>query len=270
MLIRSLPPYTRNKESPITFTMSKENTESFRPFIHTAPDTLFGILKFYGRMLLDLQILTIYKDIKRHLPYYSGNVLDVGCGQSPYRFLLNSKESVYFGIDVSDSCKFDYNNAAVMHFDGENIPFCDEKFDGLICTEVLEHVHNYQKLIGEMYRVMKVGAKGIVTVPWSARYHYIPHDFFRYTPSALKVMFGAFVEVRILARGADVSNIANKLIVLWFRNLLPREYWRWLLTPLWIALSPILIGVVILAHISLIAGLGSDEDPLGYTILIRK
>jgi ubiquinone/menaquinone biosynthesis C-methylase UbiE len=34
-------------------------------------------------------------------------------------------------------------------------------FNGLVCTEVLEHVQNYQKLIDEMYRVMRERREGI-------------------------------------------------------------------------------------------------------------
>lgn len=244
--------------------------EGFRPVNHTPPSSFSGKIKFYGRMILDLQILTIYRDIKKVIPALTGEVLDVGCGQSPYKFLLNASRTRYFGVDIIDAEKFDYSNSDITPFDGEVIPFEDEKFNGLICTEVLEHVQNYQKLIDEIYRVMKKDAQGIITIPWSARYHYIPYDFFRFTPSSLKTMFGKFREVKISNRGTDISNIANKVIVLWFRNLLPEKIWKWIFVPVWIALSPILIIIVLIAHLSLLFNLGSNEDPLGYTILLKK
>ena len=121
-----------------------------------------------------------------------------------------------------------------------------------------------------MYRVMKPGATGIITIPWSARYHYIPYDFFRYTPTSLQTMFIQFNKGKIKARGSDISNIANKVIVLWFRNLLPSQIWKWIFVPMWVLLSPVLALVVLIAHISLLLNLGSDEDPLGYTIIVRK
>ena len=77
-------------------------TEQFQPISNTPPAGFAGKLKFYGRMLLDLQLLTIYKDLKKRLPLFTGKVLDVGCGQSPYKFLLNNKTR-YFGIDVVES-----------------------------------------------------------------------------------------------------------------------------------------------------------------------
>ena len=245
-------------------------SEGFRPVNNTPPTSFSGKIKFYGRMLLDLQILTIYRDIVKTIPVFKGNVLDVGCGQSPYKFLLNAADTKYFGVDIVDAEKFDYDNSDITPFDGENIPFEDGKFDGLICTEVLEHVQNYQKLIDEMHRVMKKGGTGIVTIPWSARYHYIPYDFFRYTPSSLKTMFSKFSEAKIKNRGTDIANIANKVIVLWFRNLIPSQIWKWIFVPVWVALSPTLITVVLLAHLSLLLNFGSDEDPLGYTIIVKK
>jgi SAM-dependent methyltransferase len=245
-------------------------TENFRPVSNTRSDTLFGKLKFYGRMALDLQILTIYRDIRKTVPSFRGRVLDVGAGQSPYRFLLDASQTEYIGIDIVDAEKFDYVNAGITPFNGEDIPFESASFDGVICTEVLEHVEHYQRLIDELHRVMKTGSAGIITIPWSARYHYIPYDYFRYTPSSLKTMFGKFSDVRITNRGTDIANIANKVIVLWARNLLPARIWKWVFVPLWIACLPVCIVAVIAAHLSLLLHLGSDDDPLGYTIVIKK
>jgi len=117
---------------------------------------------------------------------------------------------------------------------------------------------------------LKKGGTGISIIPWSARYHYIPYDFFRYTPSSLKTMFSKFSSTEIKNRGTDIVTIASKVIVLWFRNLLPSQIWKWIFVPVWIALSPILVMVVIIAHISLLLNLGSDDDPLGYTIIVKK
>lgn len=83
-------------------------------------------------------------------------------------------------------------------------------------------------------------------------------------------MFSKFSEAKIKNRGTDIPNIANKLIVMWFRNLFPAQVWKWLFVPVWIALLPVLAVVVIIAHVSLLLNLGSDEDPLGYTIIVKK
>jgi SAM-dependent methyltransferase len=221
-------------------------------------------------MALDFQILTIFRDLKKKLPGFRGYVLDVGCGHSPYRFLLNPETTDYFGIDIVDAEKFDYANKEITPFNGREIPFSDEKFDCLICTEVLEHVYDFQVLIYEMRRVLKNNGIGIITIPWSARCHYIPYDFFRYTRSSLEKMFAEFSSVQIKSRGSDISVIANKLIVLWMRNLLPKKLWKLIFFPFWLLLIPIPVFAVLTAHLSLLLDWGGTDDPLGFTITVKK
>jgi hypothetical protein len=244
--------------------------ERFQPISNTPPVGFRGKLKFYGRMFLDLQILTIYTDVKKHLPAMKGNVLDIGCGQSPYRFLLDDKKTKYFGIDIAQADSFGYNNPDITPFDGKNIPFKNEMFDAVICTEVLEHVQDFQYLIDEMYRTTAKNASAIVTIPWSARYHYIPYDYFRYTPSSLKTMFGKFSEVKITPRGTDFSVVGSKIIVIFFRGFFPPQKWKYLFLPFYIIGLPILIMAMIVAHLAILFKIGSNDDPLGYTIVLKK
>jgi ubiquinone/menaquinone biosynthesis C-methylase UbiE len=248
----------------------KTVSEQFQPISNTPPVDFIGKIKFYGRMLLDLQILTIFKDVKKYLPTFNGNVLDIGCGQSPYKFLLNNKTTKYFGIDIVEADSFGYNNPDITSFDGKNIPFKDEMFDAVICTEVLEHVQDFQYLIDEIYRTTTKNAQAIITIPWSARYHYIPYDYFRYTPSSLKTMFSRFSKVEIRPRGTDFSVIGSKIIVIFFRGFFPSKKWQYLFLPVYILGIPILIFSVIIAHLSIIFDIGSKDDPLGYTVILKK
>ena len=244
--------------------------EGFQPISNIGPYGFINSIKFYGRLIADFQTLTILPHLKKVLPYFNGEVLDVGCGQSPYKFLLKQNQTKYYGLDITDAGRFNYHNSEVTYFNGRDSPFNNEKFDGLICTEVLEHVEGYQRLVDEMHRVMKIGAIGIITIPWSARYHYIPWDFFRFTPVSLETMFSKFSETKITNRGTDVTVIANKVIVMYIRNLMPVLMWRWIFIPIWLLLTPIFGLVVLMGHCSLWFGLGTDEDPLGYTIVVKN
>ena len=244
--------------------------ESFRPLPNAPPTTFGRRLAFCARLMFDLQVFTVYRDLRRHLRGYRGNVLDVGCGLSPYRFLLDEHTTLYVGIDIHDAERFDYANPMIVTFDGEHIPFPDGHFDAVICTEVLEHVANYQQLVDEIHRVMKDGAEAIVTVPWSARFHYVPFDFFRFTPSSLHAIFAGFAESNITPRGTDVSVIASKLVILWFRNAFPRKKRNLAWAPLWVLVSPFILIMMGVAHMCTWAGAGSSDDPLGYTIVATK
>jgi len=245
-------------------------SEKFQPVSNTPPVGFAGKIKFYGRMLLDLQILTIFKDVKKLLPTFTGNVLDIGCGQSPYKFLLNKDKTRYYGIDIIEASEFGYHNPDVTSFDGKHIPFEDEMFNAVICTEVLEHVQEYQYLIDEIYRTTKKNADIIVTIPWSARYHYIPYDYFRYTPSSLKTMFAKFSEATILPRATDIAVIGSKMIVLFVAGFFPAKPWKYIFLPLYILGLPLLALAVFMAHLAIAFGIGNNEDPLGYTIVIKK
>ena len=247
--------------------MSKEG---FQPISNVGPTGGLNSVKFYGRLIVDFQTLSALPQLKEVIGNLKGDVLDVGCGQSPYKFLLNKDNTRYQGIDIAEAMRFKYDNPEVISFNGRDIPFGDEKFDGLICTEVLEHVEDYQRLIDEMHRVLKSGATGIITVPWSARYHYIPWDYFRYTPSSLRTMFSKFSNAEIRHRGTDITVIGNKVIVLFIRNMLPVEKWKLIFFPFWLLMTPLLGFTTLLGHLSLLLNLGTDEDPLGYTIVVKK
>lgn len=53
----------------------------------------------------------------------------------------------------------------ISHYDGENLPFDDELFDGIVSTEVFEHVENRQLFIKELSRVLKPNGILIISSP---------------------------------------------------------------------------------------------------------
>jgi SAM-dependent methyltransferase len=258
--------------------------ETFKPVPHHPPTGFFYSAVFYIRCAVDFQLCTIFKHLKKQLPDYRGKVLDIGCGNSPFKFLLNKSKTDYTGIDIENAAKFDYYNPDKVVFDGEHIPFADESFDNVILTEVLEHIENPEKIIGEMYRVLKPGGEAAVTVPWSARVHFMPYDYCRYTPFKFEKLFAGFQSVKITSRGTDINSIISKLVALFVKcafNLLKINRLRgvgWvkylLLFPvkaiLLILFFPILVAAIGIGHLELFLKFGSNDDPLGYTIIIKK
>ncbi len=249
----------------------KNPIEAFKPKPDNPPIGFINSLRFYVRLGLDFQMNSAYFQLKAFLAKTNGKLLDVGCGESPYRFLLDSNTTQYVGLDIEDAdAKFNYSRKDIYSFDGQHIPFESESFDFVLCTEVLEHVENYQKLVDEIHRVLKANGQALLTVPWSARFHYIPYDYFRYTPTTLQKMFRPFSRVEIIPRGTDITSIAAKIVVLFVRNLLPTNPLYFLFMPFWLIASPIAILALIMGHVSLRTGLGNESDPLGYTILVKK
>ena len=78
-------------------------------------------------------------------------ILDVGCGSRIYEHIFS--KSNYLGIDVEISGRTSKQKLADQYYDGVNIPYESAVFDLIICTEVLEHCEDTEKLINEIYRV---------------------------------------------------------------------------------------------------------------------
>jgi SAM-dependent methyltransferase len=195
-------------------------------------------------------------------------VLDVGAGQSPWRDWL-APGTTYEGIDVGHAGEFgmEANRGDVLYYDGLTMPLAGGSFDAALCIEVLEHAESPEALLAEIARVLRPQGRLLLTVPWSARRHHVPHDYHRFTRERLfQLLAGAgFRDVAISERGNDIGAIANKLVVLSLRLARPRHplqaAWTW---PLLALVGPVAVLFVAGFHCSAALGLGSREDPLGY------
>lgn len=258
-------------------TPSSPPPEGFQPPAHYAPTTPARRLRYRARLALDLQTNSIERDLRVALDGFRGRLLDVGCGNSPFRHLLDPATAQYQGVDVEVARAFGYQNPDTVYYDGHVLPFPDAAFDAVLCTEVLEHIPDPAETIREIHRVLKPGGRLILTLPWSARFHYQPYDYHRYTPSMLQTLFAAFTAPEVKPRGTDLSSIASKIVVAYARNVValkPRSSAGWLAWPFRVVLAfaafPVLGVAVLLGHAGIRWGLGSSDDPLGYTVLARK
>jgi ubiquinone/menaquinone biosynthesis C-methylase UbiE len=111
------------------------------------------------------------------------NWLDLGCGLKPY--LSSFSDAQYTGIDVQVSGADLDMKAPDLYFDGNRIPFPDKHFDGILCTQVLEHAVDSELLLNECSRVLKPAGSLIISVPFIYREHEQPYDFRRFTSFGL-------------------------------------------------------------------------------------
>ena len=245
-------------------------SETFQPIAVRPPSE--NRLLFSLRCLVDLQLLTIYRFLRSQLGSWRGRVLDVGAGEAPWRELLTHTE--YIGVDVDLAGEFGMRRKPdIVYYVGGELPFADESFDHVLCTEVMEHVPDPAAFLADLRRVLRPNGSLVLTVPWSARVHHLPHDYTRFTRYRLAAMMDAagFSGVTIVERGNDIAVIANKLVVLTVRLLRPRRRrhicWTWLLATIVI---PVTLGFLGAAHVALSLVLGSAEDPLGYGVIAVK
>lgn len=158
---------------------------------------------------------TIYDFIKNNSIKFSGKVLDLGCGQKPYRETILGFSSVesYVGLDIKSAIVYDKNIKPDYYWDGKKIPFGDCTFDTIIATEVLEHCQNPEVVISEIFRVLKKGGFFLFTVPFLFPLHETPHDEFRYTPFSLERFLknSNFRNINIVARGGWRASLGQTL-----------------------------------------------------------
>ncbi len=144
-----------------------------------------------------------------------GRILDVGCGYQPYRHLF--RNSCYVGLDLSSE-----RNPTVVG-DARVLPFKDSTFDGVICSEVIEHVFEKEKVLDEIRRVLCPGGWVILTAPMSWGLHYEPYDFWRFTPYSLRRLLEErrFQIVRIEKVGGLFALMGSRFV-----EGLALEMWR--------------------------------------------
>jgi len=106
-----------------------------------------------------------------------GLVLDCGAGRRP----------VYFDNVVNFEI-VDYDATDVLGV-GEQLPFKDNSFDGVLSLSVLEHVRDPFACAAELARVLKPGGKLICCVPFLQPLHGYPHHYYNMTGQGLRALF---------------------------------------------------------------------------------
>lgn len=223
------------------------------------------------RLFADLQVCSVYRLLKEYLPVKekrTGICLDVGCGDSPYRFLYEGYK--YKGIDWNGSNEsFGYKNNDTEYYDGYNFPIQSQTIDLLVHTEVAEHIQDIKHFFDECYRVMKQESVMIFSIPFSARYHYIPYDYRRLTPAGINDILTncGFTDIKIFPRSTDITVACYKTITIGYRWLLSKNIIKILG---FILFLPFFSISLFLGQISLWLDIGEKDDCLGYIVTATK
>jgi|SRR5450432_477951 len=160
----------------------------------------------------------LYKNISRHTGLLSGNLLDFGCGRKPYEDLF--RVNTYTGVDLENT-GHDHNLSRVdVYYDGKTIPFGNDYFDSLFCSEVLEHVFNPDEILTEIHRVLKKGALTLITTPFCWNEHEVPFDYARYSSFGMKHLLekNGF-RVQSIVKSGHFSRVYFQLGALYFYEI---------------------------------------------------
>jgi len=97
------------------------------------------------------------------------SLLDAGCGPAPMITLLTEKypDKHYTGIDltpkmIEEAKKKNIPNADFVVGDCENLPFAENSFDVIICSNSFHHYPNPQAFFNSVHKVLKPNGRLIL------------------------------------------------------------------------------------------------------------
>ena len=118
-------------------------------------------------------------NFKKYNLNHNGSMLDVGCGEGRHIFGVMQEYPMMkcVGLDMDDDslkkAEKGYSyfesisevGAEFIKGSAYSLPFPDNTFDLIVCSEVLEHLHEYNDAVIEINRVLKPGGKFFASVP---------------------------------------------------------------------------------------------------------
>jgi SAM-dependent methyltransferase len=150
-----------------------------------------------------LSTYQLHADLKDVLGTVSAeNVLDLGCGNKPYKDFFFSYKN-YIGADIYSGRDVD-----VILDDSTKLPFENEIFDFVLSTQVFEHVEDLT-LLSEVHRVLKKDGVFLISVPFLYHIH-DRHDYRRFTSLGLHNTLSkyGFTDIQIRKEGGIGSTLS--------------------------------------------------------------
>lgn len=145
-------------------------------------------------------------------------VVDVGCGDQPWRDLVETLGAHYIGADVEQNT----GGSVMIRCLADALPLAGGTVDVALCTEVLEHLPEPDRALAELRRVLRPGGLAVVTTPFLYPLHEEPWDFQRLTRYQLErsAREAGLVTERLETAGNEIEVIATLWDRLW-STLLP-------------------------------------------------
>lgn len=155
--------------------------------------------------------IAIDQFIRRHAT--RNRTLDLGAGQSPYQSLFPNR----IALDRV------FSHGLHVQGDAAMLPFRDETFDCVLCTELLEHVMEPKMAVQEMWRILKPGGMVILTTRFCYPIHMAPHDFWRFTRHGLIYLFRGW-EIKAVEEDTTAFGAVGTLLQ---EDMCGEDGWLW-------------------------------------------
>ena len=115
-----------------------------------------------------VEMAFVFKNLAR---FYPKSILDVGTGISPLPRMMSDGGHHVTAIDnIKDYWSSGFFNPHYYIIDDDITDTkITETFDFITCISVLEHIENYKKAVGNMFKLLKPGGHLILTFPYTEK-----------------------------------------------------------------------------------------------------
>ena len=155
-------------------------------------------------------------------------VLDIGGRLQPYRPLLGTRINSYVAVDLQMTPLVNVGATA------EALPFRDEHFDFVICTQVVEYLPDPGLAVAEIKRVLRKG--GILFLSAPSVFPRENHkEYWRFLPEGLRHLLRQFETVEVIPEGNSLTGFfrtCNVFLASFFRPRVLAPLWHWTFVPL--------------------------------------
>lgn len=115
------------------------------------------------------RLKVVYGQLLKGVTLKGKNFLEVGCGLGYFSEKASRLGAKVTGIDIGEKlvkiCRKRIPKARFIVASASELPFKENSFDIVLCTEVIEHVADQEKAIKELFRVTKEGGYLVITTP---------------------------------------------------------------------------------------------------------
>jgi SAM-dependent methyltransferase len=120
--------------------------------------------------------------------YCRGRVLDAGSGRGGWSRVIVETADLRESVDLAPRG----GECPTWKADLTDMPeIPSDRYDTVVCHQVLEHVRRPAAAVQEMRRVLMPGGHLIASVPHLSRRHELPHDYQRFTQEGFRELFSS-------------------------------------------------------------------------------
>ena len=138
---------------------------------------------------------------------------------SAYKLFLQSSRDKTYKLNLgsgADSVADNFLNVDYYHLRGvslradvHHLPFLGKSIDAVQCMQLIEHVKNPERMIGEIHDALKPGGEVFLTAPFMYPYHEAPIDLNRWSQEGLRSLMKEFSPIQVGVLGGPTATLVE-------------------------------------------------------------